>query len=405
MSRCVRAFIALATLPTGIGAATAADVHFDPSIEVGAQYNDNFTLERSGGSVQEVSGAFADAALLLRGEAPRGTWQIEPRVRSTFFPDDKNLESTDYFLRAAAERHAERNAFGIDADYADQDIVQSQLPGANFGNSNLGDGSGPDSGRILGDNRQTLLRGRPYATFKLSELTDLRVELDALDVSFDREIANAQVSYRSTGGRVLLDRQFTPTSRFGARLEYQQIDPDLGNSKSDLAGAQLQWDYRIAERLSAYGRIGVKRSEFDLVGPGATRRSISETTPLFAAGMRWVFQKSELFVDLQRQVDANSSGFVVQRDDLRAFYTHRWSVRMLGYVGGYLVRDESVTSTGLYVPRRYYTALAGVEWRALQALSVRGELGLAHQKFSGESGSAEGNSVKVSVVYRPRRTD
>ena len=121
--------------------------------------------------------------------------------------------------------------------------------------------------------------------------------------------------------------------------------------------------------------------------------------------MRWSFLKSELFVDLQRVVDANSSGFVVERDDLRAFYNHRFSVRLLGYVGGYLIRDESVTASGSYVPRRYYTALAGLEWRVLRALAVRGEVGHSSQEYVGESETADGNSARVSVVYRPRRAD
>jgi hypothetical protein len=396
----------LAAASAALGAAAhAADVQYDPSIEVGVQYNDNYTLERRSGNVRDVSGAFAEAGLLVRGEAPRSNWRLEPRIRSNYFPDDSDLKSTDYIFLAAAERRNERNAFGLTADYYDQDIVQSQLPDANFGDSDLGEGSGPDSGRIVGENRQKLLRANPYATFKLSELTDLRVELSGLDVSFDREIVNAQVSYQSVGGRLLLDRQFTPASRFGLRLEYEQVEPDGSSSTSDLAGAQLQWDYRIAERLSAYGRLGVKRSDFEVVGPGTIRTSLQETTPLFAAGMRWSFLKSELFVDLQRVVDANASGFVVERDDLRAFYNHRFSVRLLGYVGGYLIRDESVTSGGTYVPRRYYTALAGLEWRVLRALAVRGEVGHSSQEYVGESGAADGNSARVSVVYRPRRVD
>jgi hypothetical protein len=397
----------LIAVSAAAGGASAADVQFDPSVEVGAIFNDNFTLERAGGAIEEVSGAFVEAGLQVIGEAPRGNWRIEPRVRTTSFPDDGELESTDYFLTAAGERRNERNAFGFTADFYDQFIAWSQLPNANFGNSSLGEGTGPDSGRIVSDNRQQLLRANPYATFKLSERTDLRVDLNALEVSFDRDVANALVSFRSVGGRVLLDRQFTPASRFGLRLEYEQVDPDSGAGRSDLAGAQLQWDYRIAERLSAYGRVGVKRSDFEVVGPGPARvrSSVQETTPLFAAGMRWTFVKSELFVDLQRVLDANSAGFVVERDDLRVFYNHRFNARLSAYVGGYVIRDEAVSAGGLNIPRRYNTALAGLEWRVLRALAVRGEIARSYQAFEGDLTTADGNSVRVSLAYRPRRTE
>jgi hypothetical protein len=46
-----------------------------------------------------------------------------------------------------------------------------------------------------------------------------------------------------------------------------------------------------------------------------------------------------------------------------------------------------------------------MEWRALRALAVRGEIATSHQEFEGDPSDADGNSIRVSVVYRPRRTD
>lgn len=400
----IGAAVALA-LATG-GIASAADVKFDPYIEAGALYNDNYTLENTAAQVLDVSGGFVDAGVQVRAEQPRSTWTFEPRVRSYAFPDESQLDSTDYFLNLSGERRNTRSTFGAAVEYWDQDIVQSQLPGTDFGDVDLGQSSGPDSGRILGDNRQTLLRGRPYAQFQLSERVNLSVEGRVEDVSFDRDILNQQVSYQTVGGALQVDRRFTPASRFGLRVDLQSTEPDVGLGKADLTGVQATWDYQVAERVTAYARAGAKRSKLEVQGATPLlRRDVTETTPLVAAGVRWSFLKSELFLDAKREVDANSSGFVVERNDLRLFYNHRFTVRFRGYLAAYLVDDESVTATGLYSPRRYYAGSAGLEWRFRQSLSLLAQIDRSSQKFDGEPDSADGNSARISVLYRPRRQE
>ncbi len=390
----------------GAGAAGAADWQFDPYVEAGAQYNDNYTLSNVSAQKVDLSGAFIDAGIQWRANAPRSNWTFEPRIRSSFFPDESQFESTDYFFNLLGEQRGERSAIGLAAELNDQDIVQSQLPGAVLDNIDLGQGGGPDSGRILGDNRQTLIRARPYARFDLNERVQLNIEGRAEDVSFDRDVINNYVSYQTIGAAIAIDRRFTEASRFGLRLDYQQTDPDTGAGQADLTGLQLRWDYQVGERLTAYMRGGAKRSKLER--PGVVPLSITsttETTPLFAAGLRYGFLKSELLVDAKREVDANSSGFVVERNDLRVYYNHRFTTRFRAYAAAYLIDDESVTATGAYAPRRYYTGSAGLEWRFRQSLALLGQIDRSSQEFSGQTSSADGNSARISVLYRPRRRD
>lgn len=388
------------------GTASAADVQFDPYVEVGGQYTDNFTLDRLRPLINEVSGAFAQVGAQLRAESPRSRWILEPRVRRTEFPDDPALESTDYFFTASGEVVNPRSAYGITADLFDQFIVQSQLPGTDFGDASLGQGTGSDSGRFVGDDRQTSVSLRPFAQFDLTELTRLRVEGSISDVSFDQNVLGFQVSFQSVGGALRLERRFSQASTLGLVADWEHVEPEIGIGDSDLYSLQLQWDYRLAERVSAYGRAGMRRSDFEVAGPTPRGTRVnSEDTPLLGAGVRWNFQRSDLFVDMQRVVSANSSGFVVERDELRLFYNHRFSTRLRGYLGFYGIRDESVTEIGIFVPREYVTGSVGLEWRFKQAWALAGELSNARQKFQGDPDFADGTAFRASVLYRPRRRD
>ena len=405
--RSYRRVLFAATMLGGSLVANGADLRIDPYVEAGALHNDNYTLEPVEARVIKVSGAFLDAGVLLRSVSPRTDWRFEPRVRSTYYPDEGDFQSTDIFLAGAAELRGERSAFGFEGDIYDQDVVSSQLPGADFGDATLGESSGGDSGRVLGaDNRQRLYRARPYASFDLSRVMRLRLDARAEDVSFDRNITGALESYRSFGVGAALDRELSPASRVAIRADIQRVDPDSGLYDADIAGLHAQWDYRVAERLSAYARAGARRSKFDVApAPGRPASSVNETTPVFAAGGRWTFRKSDLFVDLQRGVDANSSGFVVRRDELRVSLGHRFTPKLSGYGAAYAIRDDAVSAASLYSARRYYTLAAGIEWRVTQAWSVRGQVDHSRQEYVGESGVGDGNGIRASVLYRPRRTE
>lgn len=402
-----RSVLFAATMLGGGVVAVGADLRIDPYVEVGALHNDNYTLEPVDARVVKVSGAFVDAGALFRSVSPRTDWRFEPRVRSTYYPDEGDFQSTDVFLTGGAELRGERTAFGIEGDIQDQDVVSSQLPGADFGDATLGETSGGDSGRILGaDNRQRLYRARPYASFDLSRVMRLRLDARAEDVSFDRNIAGALESYRSFGAGAALDREISPASRIAVRADVQRVDPDSDVYDADIAGLYAQWDYRVAERVSAYARAGARRSKFDVTAaPGRPASSVNETTPVFAAGGRWSLRKSEFFVDLQRGVDANSSGFVVRRDELRVSLAHRFTPKLSGYGAAYAIRDDAVSASAIYSARRYYTLAAGLEWRLTQAWSVRGQLDHSRQEYVGESGVGDGNGIRASVLYRPRRSE
>lgn len=383
--------------------ALAADAIFDPYVEVGGIYNDNYFLARSGTRLQEANGGYVDAGVDLRLESPRTQWRIEPRVRSTAYSSNSDLDSTDYYLTGALNHRGERARGNVLVSLVDEDIVEGNLPDASFDGPILGQGGATDSGRVLGANRRQYLTASPSAAFELSQRLQLTAAAEFLDMSFDREIAGAQVSYRTLGGLLGLGRKFSEASEVTLGVGYSQFDPDVGGRGSDLQTLRLQWDYRTTERLRTYFRAGTTRTKFDAVG---ATRARSESGSLFGVGGQWAFLKSDLFVDLQQFVEANGSGFVVERSNLRLQYNHRFTPRVTGFAAVYGIRDQAVgVSRSVYAPRRYVNANIGVEWRVRRTLSLLGRIEHAQQEFSGDARSADGNAVRLAVVYRPRRLD
>jgi len=379
---------------------SAASWQFDPAVEVGVLASDNYTLARGAVPESDVFGPYADVALTWLGRTPQTQMEFKPRVRAANFPGDSEQNSTSGYLDFRLDHDGEKSRSGFLARYTDEYIVDSELRGAAPGGGDLGQGGGPDAGRVTVDNRRQLLEADPYARFALSERTWIRGDLSYIDVSFDNEVIGSQQSYSTWTAGLGLGRDLTPNSALSLTARHSRYQPDAIGADIDTNGLRAQWDYRVAERMTAYVRGGVDRTD---APPGST--SSSTTTPLFGVGAQWQFQRSALFLDVLREVDANASGFVVKRNEIRVWGTHNFTQRLQGFAALYGVRDSAVQDTAAYAPRRYLNASAGMDWRFTRTFALAGQVSHSYQKFRGEADSADGTNVEVSIIWRPNRLD
>jgi hypothetical protein len=335
---------------------------------------------------------------------------VAPRIRARYFPDDSEVDSNDYYLSAGVTNRGQRYELGLAADYYDEDIITAELPGTDFGDVGLGEGGALDGGRIIiVDNRRDLLMVRPYASFDASERLVLSVDASLFDVSFDNQIQRAQEDYQSLGAGAGLAWRFDEKSTLGFRVQYTQVDPADVRGDTDILGGRLQWDYRIAERVRAYARAGVDRSEYSVsvvLPMGVVAQStLEETTPMYGIGGEWTLQRSQVFLDAQRNIDANSAGAVIVRDEFRLSVRHRFSTQLTGTAAAYFVQDGSVADLTTVSDRDYYAASAGLEWRFQRALTVGGVLDFAKQDFVGDPEDADSFGFRLFLRYQPNRRD
>src|SRR5688572_24512994 len=94
---------ALAGVPVALAACTATAANWEtaPRVQAGYRYSDNYRLDLPSEGEIEVSGAEADVGVTLRTVDPRTNFEITPRINSTYFPDEKDEDSNNYYLNAA----------------------------------------------------------------------------------------------------------------------------------------------------------------------------------------------------------------------------------------------------------------------------------------------------------------
>jgi hypothetical protein len=379
--------------------ATAANVHaenweFAPRLQLGYEFNDNYRLDFPGDEI-EVSGGLLDVTLPIRLVDPVRRAEIAPRVRATLFPDERDEDSTDYFLSGLFEQRTQRQVFGIGGSISREDVVRSELPTSSIG-SNLGDPEGGDSGRVVQRNRRDMLRVVPYWQYDLSERHRAEAGAYFFDADFEQLFPGSQQDFQDYGVHVGWGFKVSPRSTVIARARASRYETVF---ESDAYGAEVEWRADYSQTSHLYVRLGGQQTDLDS-GSGP-----SETNVIAGAGGRWTWPTTSAFVDLTRSVGPTSAGAVVERTQLRLRLDRAVRPRLSIFGGARGIRDEGVSEASTYPTREYLTGELGFDWRITRQWSVLGIYHYIWQEYADEPSDTASNAVSLGVVYEPGRRE
>ncbi len=372
------------------GSASSANWEVAPVVEVGYLYNDNYHLELPGGEI-DVSGAQADVAVTFRTVDPRTTVSLTPRIRSTYFPNESDEDSNDYFFNVRIDDETPRRRTGLAAEYSQEDVVRSEFPGTEV-EGGLGDPDVLDSGHILRRSRRDLVRVAPYFSYDATQRTTLELEARYIDVSYDETLEGFLQDFREIGLVAGAAFRVTPRSSVAVRGEVAQFET---STDADAYGAHVEWavDYSPTSRF--YLRLGGQRTE--------PERGDTDNNFIAGIGGRWQSQRNRLFLDFTRTVGPVSAGTIVERHQLRFRLNHDISERVTALIGARISRNESIEEESTYPTREYAAAEAGIEWRIQRQWALFGSYTYRWQEYSDEPTDASANGFLIGVRYEPRR--
>ena len=382
----------LGALALGAAGGARADAawEFNPTVEAGWLYDDNYRLTPPGTEI-EVSGPMVDAALDMHTQTQRSEFSFVPRVRATYFPDESDLDSQDYFATIDWSHQGQRVNTRIRADGASQDIVNSEQPDTII-DSGLGVVDIGDSGRVLVKNRRVRGTIQPEMDFEISPRKQIELGANYTDVSYDDQIPGAQVDFRLAEVSAGLVAKLNERTTLTTRVTGSQFDIDTQGT-TDAYGAELEWGTRTAAETRTFLRVGAQ----------AVNLASGENVTAWVAGggVNWVAGRNEIFADVARSVAPSSAGAVITRDQLRLRLERAMTPR-LSLVGGLRgIHDDRVDDTEVFVARSYATADLGLQWRWQEEFSLRVAADYTWQKYQGASDDSNSSGAMVTILYQP----
>lgn len=369
--------------------ALGANWEIDPRAQAGYRYSDNYHLELPGGEV-DVSGMEAEAGVTFRSVDPRTNFEITPRINKTYFPNDKEEDSTDYYLDAGFSDVTPRRRFDVPFSYSHENVVDSELPNVDTGGG-LGEPPQGDSGRSLLRNRRDFYRIAPSFGYDISQRYTLELDAHYLKADFDNQVPGAQQDFSETGAGAAFGFRTSPRSTLLVRGLASEYDTA---TTTDAYGSEVEWRTQYSETSLAYVRLGAQQTK--------PERGSSDTNVIAGAGGQWSSQRNHLFLDFTRSVGAVSAGTVVERHQLRLRIDHDVSQRFALRAGARFSRDEEI-ARGTYPTREYAIGEVGFEWRWLRTLSLTGTYNYRWQEYEDEPADRDASGFLIGIVYEPKR--
>jgi hypothetical protein len=358
-------------------------------------FNDNYRLDFPGDEL-DVSGGLLDVSLPVRLVDPVTRAEIVPRVQATLFPDERDEDSTDYFLSGLYERRTQRQLFGIDASVTREDVVRSELPSSSGDGSSLGDPDSGDSGRVLERNRRDMVRAEPYWQYDVSERHQAQVGAHFIDADFEKIIPNGQQDFQDYGVHAGWGYKFSPRARLIGRIRASRYETVF---ESDAYGAEVEWRADYSQTAHLYLRLGGQQTDL------GEDSDVSETSVIAGAGAQWTWPTTTAFADFTHTVGPTSAGAVVERTQMRLRLDRAVRPRLSIFGGARAFRDEGVSEGSTYPTREYITGEVGVDWRITRQWSVLGVYNYIWQEYEDEPSDTSSNAISLGIVYEPGRRE
>ncbi len=385
--------------------AHAGNWDFNPRVEVGAQYSDNYRLGPSGQRV-DAYGTVADVALTERLIDPRYELDISPRVHNTWLPNDHEDQSTDGYLDVEGTYRLQKGTIGGLLTYANETVLSSELLSASFANQGLGQTTGEETGLVSFHNRRELLRFSPNFSYDFTPRLHLRSLGQYENASFDENITQtqagtnlviAQQGFKDYYAKAGLQWDFSQRYDLLSSLVGAKFIPDGSPTDTLRYGVEETFEARPNQIMQWYGRLGVNQVHAHTLVDG----NIDKTLVVGGAGVSWTYQLSQYTADFIRDLSASAGGAVVEHDEVRGRALRALTPRLYTIVAARYVRIRGASQTILGIVGSDYTAAsAALQYQITRNYRISGEYDFTWQHFQGEP-TAHSNAFVLSVIWQP----
>jgi hypothetical protein len=386
------------------GAASAADVHTQPVIELRAEQNDNFGLVPGGSPDSDVYGYIADALFVVDMATPRGDTMLRPRVRYQDFPDRDDLERFEGFLDMRSQYRWERSTFGMIGHLSHQDLYNNETAGGDFDPTDPDAGGGSDSGDVVVGETRDKIELLPTFEHRITERARLGLGIDYAASRYDAEQgAETKTDYDFGQADAYVTWAVNPVSDFSAGAYVSRYEAKDDSEQTDAIGVQMGYAYRWSEQVGFEGTLFYEEDDIQEFDPIPLEETISNFGGYLTAYR--THEVSEWRVSVGRSFVPTGDRGKSEVDELRLQYERQISPRLtFRGVGRYETRN-SLGGTDGGVDRDFARADLSLRYLVTRNWYLGGGYTYMWQDRAVAPQSADNNKFFVTFGYQGLRAD
>jgi hypothetical protein len=383
---------------TGVALA-AADWQINPRVSAQYETDDNNRLSINDEDAVEVQGFAVDALVEFEALTPTNALRIIPRGRVTIYPDEEQDERNMVALKVDWDYVGERSRAGINADISQRTVLGRYFPDSSFPDD--GGFGEPDPGTGAGRSQEKTdeleLRFRPRYSYAFTERTELLLRAGYTNVEFDEQVANDRQNFDDMDAAIGLGFRTSPSAMVSVFAGASHYSPEDGFD-NDEHYINVDWSNNISDTSRIYLRGGASRVKID------DEDASWENSFNGGVGVKWTFEVTEVFAELNHYIDPSPAGQLVNRDQLRFELLRHFSERSTINLAARAIRDGKARADSTLEERRYFSGIAEYEWRFRREWSVFGGYEYTWREYEDDPSYAHSNRLFVGVRFQPNRS-
>ncbi len=405
------AVLAALTLPL-----EAAEWALEPEISARTRYDDNFRLNRQ----NELS--VWETALLPKLTFSRNTELTRLAGIAGFNLrrfDEDGLDTNDRFLRFRSSRATERSRWGLDADYARDSSLDSELvDGQEF------------LDRVPRD-RWSL---SPNWFHSLNETTSLNASYQLVDLSYPDSPNDQQyIGYQYHTGNLGIGYQLKPLTRLVTQVSLSRSERDDESLRSSSRQLTLGVEHQFSERLSGTAFVGYGRTEsefqqgflscsgvvlpgffFGTTGsvcvdpntlnliaftPATTAVTSKSSNTVFNGDLRYRFETGDVAIQASRSITPYTDGGLILNERIGLSGRHRLTSQLQASLSLDWYRTGNTSDFSSTIDRTTTSIRPSLRWKFDQDWSLAASYRYFRQEYEGNTQPASSNAVDLTLTY------
>ena len=386
--------ISFVILLGAMSAVEAAEWRFEPVLRVAGEFDDNPILSIRTDVDKNESGYIVEGSAKIAYGSDKTDFYITPRVRSSEFGSDSELNSDDQFLRLDFRHNTESSNFRIRGTYDRESVRTAERADTDFDIEDPDEIPDDDSGQVRIQDRRERFSISPTYLYRVTGVSSLGLALDHTDVRYDEALAGLLTDYTDTRVNASFRRAWSPRSTGILTGTFRNYQTDQGENEVNGVGLTVGFDHNLSETSHLRVTVGYEDTE---VADGK-----DDMNPVANVSFVRRQKTTSLLLQYRRSISASGSGALATRDSVNLNFTRDLSDRISAGIGARVYATNAIDETiGVFNERDYVQLRAQFTWHLSTTLSLETNYRYTFSDREALGESANANQVTVWLNYRP----
>lgn len=376
--------------------AGAQNWEFEPKIKVGAEYDDNATLDIRTDEEESLSGGLLELSAGMKYSSDKTTFVFLPRALIRRY-DESEFDSEDFFIRSDFDYTGRSNAFGIRAFFDEQSVRTAERANSDLEIEDPDDLTDDDTGRVVRFGDRTKWRLIPRWEYQVSNVSTIGATVDYFDIEYDDVLEELLDDYTDTRINLNYSRKFSNVNTAlltitGRKYESENVQNDI-----DGYGVMAGFQYALSPKMTLRAMAGFEdtdQSGFDY-DPEVIANIILTRN----------LETIRLYAQYRRSLTGSGAGRLSVRDSLNLNFRRRLNEKISAGLGIRAYQSSGIDGSISVEDRDYVQLQSSFLWYISPGLVVEADYRYTvndRGAIVGERSNA--NQVNLWFVYQPRTT-